>query len=388
MSRPINRLSARKVETLKTPGWHADGAGLYLRIQKGGSRSWVLVDTRGGKRKERGLGSAATISLKEARELRDNPPEEVPAEIPLFGLPRTDDNKLGGFAAEFISGVEEGFKNEVHRAQWRSTIDQHAASLHAMRIDAITTNDVVAVLRPIWLSIPETASRLRGRIERILDAAAAKGFRDPDKRNPATWKGHLEHFLPKRQKKSLRAHHDAIPWQEMPAFWALLASRQSSTTVMALRFTILTAARTGEVIAARRREFDLDAKTWTVPGERMKMGIEHTVTLSDAAVAIVRELWPDSPDDFIFDGAKRGAHLSNMAMLRLLQVIMGRKETVHGFRSSFRDWAGDATDYPRELAEMALAHAVGDAVEQAYRRGRAIEKRRPLLDDWAQYLGA
>lgn len=376
MSRPINRLSARKVETLKAVGWHADGAGLYLRIQKGGARSWVLVDTRGGTRREKGLGPAASITLAQARALRDNPPEAATQEVPLFG----------DWADEYVEAILPGFKNEVHRRQWRTTLTDHAAPIRAMRVDAIGTDDVLSVIKPLWLTTNETASRLRGRIERILDAAAAKGFRDPDKRNPATWKGHLEHFLPKRQKKGLRSHHAAIPWQDMPAFWALLAARQGSTTVQALRFTILTCARTGEVIAARQGEFDLDAKTWTIPKERMKMGIEHTVTLSDPAVAIVRELWPDDPDAFIFDGAKRGTHLSNMSMLRLLQVLMGRDETVHGFRSSFRDWAGDGTDYPRELAEMALAHAVGDAVEQAYRRGRAIEKRRPLLDDWAKYL--
>lgn len=261
----------------------------------------------------------------------------------------------------------------------------HAAPLREKRVDEIGTDDVLAVLKPIWVEKNETASRLRGRIERILDAAAAKGHRDPDKRNPAAWKGHLEHFLP-RKRKTDKGHHGAVPWADMPAFWATISARRSSASLRALQLTILTAARTGETIGAKLAEFDLATKVWTVPATRMKMAAEHQVALSAPALAIVEEMAVGrAPGDFLF-GRAGDKPLSNMAMLRFMQDELGREETVHGFRSSFRDWAGDATDFPRELAEMALSHTVGDDVELAYRRGRALEKRRPVMEAWARYL--
>lgn len=375
MPRLLNRLgNAKQVAALKEPGWHGDGGGLYLRIKPTGTRSWVLVSTKGGKRVERGLGSAASVTLAQAREMRDNPPTKETASAPLFG----------DWADEIVKELLPGFKNEKHRQQWENTLKTHAAPLRRIRVDEIDTDDVLDVLRPIWSTVPETASRLRGRIERILAAARAKGLIEDPWSNPAAWRHHLEHFLPRR-KKLQKKHHPAMPFADVPAFVAELRTA-SDASAAALEFLILCASRTGEVIGAKVREFDLRRGLWTVPAERMKMGVEHIVPLSPRALAIAKQ-WAEHmrPDDFLFPGGRKGKGLSNMALLEKLRG-MRPGLTVHGFRSSFRDWAGDATDYPRELAEMALAHAVGDAVEQAYRRSTALEKRRALMTDWAAFV--
>lgn len=376
MARPTNRLTAKQVASLKTPGLHADGGGLYLRIREGGGRSWVTIKRAGGSRVLRVIASG-DASLAEARELARAPASERRGAAPLFG----------DWADEYVEAHKPEWKNAKHIAQWEMTLKVHAKPLRAMRVDAITTDDVLSVLRPLWRRANETASRLRGRIETILDAARAAGHIRPPYENPARWKGHLEHFLPSK-KAVKRGNHAAVPWGEVPAFWAALKKRQPSPSVMALRFTILCATRTGETIGATWREIDLGARTWTIPDERMKMGEEHIVPLSGAALEVLHIMGAAgmADDDFIFPGAKRGAPLSNMAMLVLLQRMMGRAETVHGFRSTFRDWAGECTNYPRDVVEMALAHAVGSKVEAAYRRGRAVEKRRPLMQDWADYL--
>lgn len=380
------------------------GGGLYLRRRPGGSSSWFYVSAKGGKRREIGLGPCPEVSLAEARkearraalaidEGRDPFDERAAAKsAPSPTLTATSPSAptFGEFADAYLKGKQSGWRNEVHRRQWKRSIEVESKALRPKRIDSITTDDVLAVLRPMWQTKQETASRLRGRLERVLDAAAAVGHRDRDAKNPATWAGHLEHFLPQRTKKSLRGHHKAVPWRQMPEFFAKLCSYRDSTTALALQFTILTAARTGEAIEATWREFDLESAVWTIPAARMKMGIEHQVALSRQAVAILDKLNRAAlPEHFVFMGGnyRRGfGHLSNMAMLKFLQHDLGRPETVHGFRSSFRDWAGDATDYERELAEMALAHAVGDATEAAYRRARALERRRPMMQDWADFL--
>lgn len=345
----------------------------------------------GGRRTEIGLGAASSVSLACARRTAERMREAVATgEDPRAVLKPDPDNRdqsepgpplFGDFADELIKSIEGGFKNEVHRAQWKSTLRDHAASLRPKRVDTISTEDVLEVLRPLWAVKFETASRLRGRIERVLDAAAAMGYRDPDRRNPATWKGHLEHFLARRPKRSLQKHHEAMRWQEAPSFMAMLRSRPDSASSLALQFTVLTAARTGEVIGATLDEFDFDARIWTVPAERTKTAAVHAVPLSHAALEIARRAAEGKrPQDRLFP-------LSNMAMLTFLQKRLERKETVHGFRSTFRDWLGEETPHPRELCELALGHSVGNAVEQAYRRGRAIEKRRPMMEEWAAHLG-
>jgi len=243
---------------------------------------------------------------------------------------------------------------------------------------------VLGVLAPIWQTKQETASRVRGRIERVLDAAKAKGLRSGE--NPARWRGHLDHLLSKRRKLA-RGHHPAMPYPDVPAFMAALGERDA-VAALALRFTILTAARSGEVLGARWSEIDRTTKTWVVPAERMKAGREHRVPLTDRACEILDALQAVRSGDYVFPGQPQGRPLSSMAMEMLLRRMKVESATVHGFRSSFRDWAGEATAFPREIAESALAHTVGDATERAYRRGDALEKRRLLMDAWARFVGA
>lgn len=382
MSRTLNRLgNAKQVAAIKAPGWHGDGGGLFLRIRKDGARSWVLVRQAGGKRVERGLGGFDTISLADVRErartFSDEKHEAEPS-IPTFG----------DFTDRILPTFLPGFKNAKHRQQWENTLKTHGGPLRGLPIDRVGTDDVLAVLRPIWQHKNETARRLRGRIERILGAAKAEGLRPRDAINPAAWDDHLVHFL-KAKAKRVKSHHAAMPFPDVPAFVAKLRARPS-ISALALELCILSATRTTETIAAQRKEFDLEALVWTIPEERMKMGMSHQVPLTPRMAEIVRQRAAGlSPDGFLFPGqvrTDRAPHLSNMAMIMMLRGMTGEKLTVHGFRSAFRDWAGDTTDHPREIAEMALAHSIGSDVEVAYRRSRALEKRRLLMQDWENFL--
>jgi len=385
MARALHKLNARTVATLRKPGRHGDGGGLYLSISKDGRRRWVFLYNANGKLREMGLGSAQEVSLAEARgkaasarKLRTEgfdpltERQRPKAVVPTFGEA----------AERFVTEMEPQFRNAKHVAQWRMTLNRYAAALVNKPVDTITTEDVLAVLRPIWLEKNETASRLRGRIERVLDAAKAQGYRTGE--NPARWRGHLDHLLPRRQRLQ-RGHHAAMPVVEVPEFIAKLQARDA-VGARALEFLILTAARSGEVLGAKWAEIDLAEKIWTVPASRMKAGREHRVPLSDRAIAILSEVASlgDEPNGYVFPSAKRGQPLSMMAMHMLLRR-MKDDVTVHGFRSSFRDWCGEISSFPREVAEAALAHVVGDATERAYRRGDALEKRRSLMEAWAQY---
>jgi integrase len=274
-----------------------------------------------------------------------------------------------------------GFRNEKHKAQWKSTLATYAAPLKDKPVDTIGTDDVLAVLKPIWTTKPETASRVRGRIEKVLDAAKAKGFRQGE--NPARWRGHLDHLLP-RQSKLARRHHAAMPYERVAAFIGELRQRES-VAAPALEFCILTAARTGEVLGARWSEIDLDKRVWTLPPDRMKAGREHRVPLSDRAMSILRKLQEAKSGDFVFPGQVRNKPLSNVAMDMVIRRLKPENVTVHGFRSSFRDWAGNVSSFPREIVETALAHVIGDKAEQAYRRSDALDKRRKLMEAWAAY---
>jgi integrase len=253
--------------------------------------------------------------------------------------------------------------------------------LRAKPVDTIGTDDVLAILKPIWTTKAETASRVRGRIEKVLDAAKAKGFREGE--NPARWRGHLDHLLPKPSKLA-RGHHAAMPYEIVAAFVGDLREREA-TAALALEFCILTAARSGEVLGARWPEFDLDKKIWTVPANRMKAGREHRVPLSARAVSILKQLEKIKTGEFVFPGQARNRPLSNMAMEMVLRRMKIENATVHGFRSSFRDWAGNVSSFPREVTETALAHVIGDKAEQAYRRSDALDKRRKLMEAWAAY---
>jgi integrase len=376
------RLTARKVATAK-PGKHSDGGNLYLIVSDTGSRKWVLRFTWRGAAKEMGLGSANDVPLADAREKAAdarrtlakglNPIDERKRDsgIPTFG-------EMADIVCETLAA---GFRNEKHKAQWRMTLTTYAALLRAKPVDTISTEDVLAVLKPIWTDKPETASRLRGRIEKVLDAAKAKGHRSGE--NPARWRGHLDHLLPKPLKLT-RGHHAAMPYDQVAAFVADLRQREA-TAAQALEFCILTAARSGEVLGLRRSEIDFDRKIWTVPAGRMKAGREHRVPLSGRAFAIVKDLAKTHAGDFIFAGQTRSKPLSNMAMDMMLRRMKREDVTVHGFRSSFRDWAGNVSSFPREVTETALAHVIGDKAEQAYRRSDALEKRRRLMDAWAAF---
>lgn len=283
--------------------------------------------------------------------------------------------------------IEGGFRNAKHLAQWKMTLGPaYCGKLRGQHLDDITTDDVLAVLSPIWQKKNETASRLRGRIERVLDAAKAKGLRSGD--NPARWRGHLDTLLAKRQKLQ-QGHHAALPYAEMPAFVAGLRAREA-VAARALEFAILTIARSGEVLGATWHEIDMEKKVWTVPAGRMKAGREHRVPLSEAALAVLKAMEPlrEAVDgvSYVFPGQRPKRPLSGMAMAMLLRRQKHeQKITVHGFRSSFRDWAGEETSFASETAEASMSHAVGDAAERAYRRGDALEKRRELMNAWAAY---
>jgi integrase len=281
-------------------------------------------------------------------------------------------------ADEVRKSLSTGFRNEKHRAQWKSTLATYAIPLHSLRVDAIDTADVLACIKPIWTTKPETASRVRGRIEKVLDAARAKGLRSAE--NPARWRGHLDHLLPKASKLS-RGHHAAMSYGDVPSFMGRLREREA-LAALALEFGILTAARSGEVLGATWAEMDLKAKVWIVPGKRMKAGREHRVALSARAVAILQHVELFKTGELVFPGQKEGRPLSTLAMEMLLRRMNIEGATVHGFRSSFRDWAGNETSFPREILEQALAHVIGDKAEQAYRRGDALERRRALMEAW------
>ncbi len=290
-------------------------------------------------------------------------------------------------ADRYLAAHEAAWRNEKHRYQWRATLDLACEQMGRTTVAAVATGDVMRVLDPIWREKPETASRLRGRIESVLDYAAAHGWRTGE--NPARWRGHLAKLLPPPSKIATVEHHAALPWSEIDTFMAELRD-EDGVAARALEFTILTAARTGEVIGGTWPEIDVRAALWTVSGARMKAGREHRVPLSDAAMAILKAVAPLRDDDtggWIFPSVRKGQHLSNMGMMMLLRRMNRGDLTVHGFRSTFRDWCSESTNHPREVAEQALAHTLSDKVEAAYRRGDLFEKRRRLMEDWANFCG-
>lgn len=369
------------------PGWHGDGDGLWLRVSPSGSRSWVFVSIRHGRRREMGLGSygagvrqvslaAARIKAEEVRTILGRGGDPF-TELPEFKA-RAKQRLFGDCADEVLATLEASFKNEKHKAQWRMTLEIYAKPLRKIPVAEVSTDDVVRVLRPIWQEKTETASRLRGRIEKVLDYAKAIGLRSGE--NPARWKGHLDHILGKREKLQ-RGHHAAMPYAEVPAFMAKLQDAEGSSA-RALEFLILTAARTGEVMGATWDEIDFDAGLWNVPAARMKAKLPHTVPLPSRAMEILEHMKARQLSVYLFPGQSERRPLSNMAMAAVLRRLNADEFTVHGFRSSFRDWAGDTTAFPRDVAEMALAHKVGDKVELAYRRGSALAKRRELMQAW------
>lgn len=385
-------LTALQVKKLTEPGYYADGAGLYLQVAKGGSKSWLFKFKLAGKAREMGLGSVNTFSLSEARERAREQRQRLADGIDPIAAKRETtlqrrmaDASIITFdkaAARYIEAHAPGWRNDKHRQQWENTLATYATPIIGdLPVSRVDTAQVLRVLQPIWTSKAETASRLRGRIESVLDWAKVQGYREGE--NPARWKGHLDMTLPARAKVQKVEHHAALPWRDVGAFVGALRA-MPGTGALAVEFIILTACRTSEAINARWGEFNLSEKVWTIPAERMKAGKEHVIPLSDAALAILSELRGQSEGEFVFHGAK-GNPLSNMAGLQLLKR-MGRADlTVHGFRSTFRDWAGESTAHPREVIEHALAHQLKDKAEAAYQRGSLFEKRRVLMADWAAY---
>lgn len=394
MARLQNKLSDVSVKAAKKSGRHSDGGGLYLNVSPSGSKSWLFMwsinvarpdGSKGQKRFEMGLGSYPGISLARARAMAGEH-RQIVAEggNPIAARDKDEEPTFAEATTKFLASMEKSWRNEKHRAQWRSTLDTYCSTINSKRVSSIGTEDVLAALNPIWTQKAETASRLRGRIERVLDFCKVRGWRDGE--NPAVWRGHLKNVLPARAKLT-RGHHKAMPYQDAPAFMERVRNAEAMAARV-LEFAILTAARSGEAYEAEWSEIDFVSQVWTVPKERMKMGKEHRVPLSTQAVALLERLKETSDGKgYIFPGQRKGRPLSNMAMAKFLDRLKVNV-TVHGFRSSFRDWAGDATSFSRDLAEAALAHIVGNETEAAYRRSDALEKRRKLMQAWADYLAA
>ncbi len=397
-------LTAASIRHAK-PGRYADGNNLYLLVRSPEAKFWLFRYVHGGRRRDAGLGPAAglgAVSLASARAkaaewravlrdgrdpLADREAATAAAKAAVASA-KAAKRTFADVVALYLAAHEAGWRNEKHRWQWRATLDTYAGPhVGQVPVADVATEHVMAAIEPIWATMPETATRLRGRIEAVLDFATARGWRSGD--NPARWRGHIANLLPQRSKVARVEHHAALPWRDIGTFMARLRT-EHTVTARGLELIILTAARTGEVLGARWPEFDLDAAEWRVPGERMKAGREHRVPLAPAAVAVLRGLLPlRQPEmgDWVLPGSRGNKPLSNMVFLMLLRR-MGRGDlTAHGFRSSFRDWAAEATTHPHEVAEAALAHVVAGKVEAAYRRGDLFEKRRALMADWAAYCG-
>ncbi len=390
------KLTALGAKRLVEPGRYGDGEGLWLQVRDAEHRSWTFRWKRDGKLREMGLGAFPDVSLAEARDaaaacrrqLRDGvDPIEQRRSVRAAAKAAEPSRTFEDVAKRYIDSHRAGWRSEIHAAQWGASLKRYAYPVFGPEpVSAVTTAGVLKALEPIWRTKPETASRLRGRVHAVLDYAKSQGWRDGE--NPARWAGHLSNLLPSRRSVGPVQHFKALPYVDMAAFMEDLRSR-TGTAAIALQFVILTACRTNEALGARWREIDLAAAIWTVPAERMKAGREHRVPLSDATLAVLAEMQPlaaglDSP---VFSATSAGKQLSNMALLALLRRMERLDLTSHGFRSTFRDWAAEVTSYPREVAEMALAHTLRDRVEAAYRRGDLFDKRRAMMADWATFCG-
>ncbi|MGB7196646.1 MAG: integrase arm-type DNA-binding domain-containing protein [Collimonas pratensis] len=392
--RTINRLSAQAVARNIKPGLYSDGGGLYLQITVAGVKSWLFRYMRNGKARGMGIGPLHTITLAEARTKALNCRRQL-----LDGIDPLDEKQTRQAAQKIVAAKamtfsecadayiethRAGWKNVKHAAQWESTLDTYAAPFFGdLPVTAVDTTLVMKALEPIWITKNETATRVRGRIESVLDWATVRGYRTSE--NPARWKGHLDHLLAKPSKVKKVVHHPALPYAEMAAFMQFLRS-EGGTVYYALQLLILTATRTNELLHARWDEIDMPSKVWVIPAWRMKAEREHRIPLSKPAMDILKAQQADAEGDFVFPGQRDGMPMSNMVFLQLLKRIERTDITVHGFRSTFRDWVGETTNYPREVAEAALAHTVKNKVEAAYARGDLFIKRAEMMQDWANYL--
>ncbi|MCB1418314.1 MAG: integrase arm-type DNA-binding domain-containing protein [Notoacmeibacter sp.] len=397
----VNRLTARGVAGLNEPGRHADGANLYLNISKSGAKSWVFLFRFAGKQKEMGLGSAGPsgVSLADARDLAGEARRLLAQGIDPLAVRQTAKAEaraveaakitFGQYADDYVRLHEREWANDKHRAQWRATTsDRYIRDLRRRPLAEVCTEDVLDAIKPFWTDKRETANRIRQRIEAILDAAKVEGKRTGE--NPARWQGHLSLILPAHGKRS-KGHHAAMPWKRMPAFVEALREKDG-IAARAVEFTILTACRSGEIRNATWGEFDLADQVWTIPAARMKARREHRVPLSARVIEIVEAMAPLRPRDswesaLVFPG-QRGRPMSDMTLSAVLRRMKVIDATVHGFRSSFRDWGAECTSAPHEVLEAALAHVVGDGTVAAYFRSDLFDRRRGLLEQWAAFIAA
>ena len=396
MARKAKELSPLSVGRLNQPGHHAVGgvAGLYLYVSETGARSWVLRAMVGTKRRHLGLGGFPDVPLAEAKEKARKARDAIASGIDPIAQKREAASQLKATqaaattfkqaAAAYIEAHGETWKNPKHRAQWASSLEMYVYPVvGALNVQDVGQEHVLKVLEPIWKTKTETASRVRGRVEAVLDWATVRGYRKGD--NPARWKGHLDKLLAAPGKIQKVEHHRALPIDDAPAFMTRLRD-EDGMAARVLEFVVLTAARSGEARGATWAEIDQEARIWTVPAERMKAGREHRVPLTDAAIDLLKSLPRYDGSEHVFP-APRGSMLSDMALTQVMRR-MKVDAVPHGFRSTFRDWAGERTHYPREIAEQALAHTLESKVEAAYRRGDALEKRRALMADWADFLSS
>nr|WP_255608016.1 site-specific integrase [Ancylobacter sp. Lp-2] len=376
-----------RVKALDKPGVYSDGDGLFVRLRDGGSKQFVFIYRRGANRTEIGLGGygqgTAPVSLKLAREKAD----VIRDQLARGEAPRPGKKKVTTFkdiALDTLAVKDAALKNEKSRWQWHQSLEVQAEPLHDTPIAEVSIDDVVTLLSPMWTKTPELADRLRMRVAAVIDHARARGLYTGD--NPAEWHGRLQHLLPARRRLT-RGHNTAAPYAQMPAIMAALRAA-GGTGARAVEFQALTAARAGEVRYATWREIDFDNALWIVPPERMKMKKEHTVPLTGRALEILEKQREVATNDLVFVGERNGNPISDTGMVLALRRASGDKATINGLRSTFRDWCGDATEFPREVAEAALAHAVGNSVERAYRRGDALAKRRELMAAWEAFCAS
>lgn len=379
-----------EVKSMATPGYYADGNGLYLQVARTGTKTWVYRFKLNGRRRDMGLGSVRDVTLAKARDLADQARKLVrdgvdPIEArKTAGEPEAAPVTFREAAEQYITAMSPGWRNPKHRQQWGNTLATYVYPVAGdVPVDAVSTDHVLAILTPIWPVKTETASRVRGRIEAILDWARAKGLREGE--NPARWRGHMDQLLPAKTKVARVVGHASLDYRDMGEFWPRLQA-SDGIGARALEFAILTAGRTGEVLGARWDEIDMSGAVWAIPGERMKAGHPHRVPLSVPALALLRKMAAIRTGEYVFPGARRGQPLSNMAMKAALRRMERGDLTPHGFRATFRTWAAECTSAPHEVCEAALAHTQGDKVVAAYQRGDLFDKRRRLMDQWAEYL--
>jgi len=392
MTRTLNRLSSPDLKK-KKPGMYADGGGLYLRVAEGGSKQWIFRYTVNGRLRDMGIGPTHTLTLAEARDeataarklrLKEiDPIEHRHAQRAAVAAEAAKAKTFRQCAEGYIKDNEAEWTNQKHRREWAITLSRYVYPvLGELPVAVIDTPLVLKVIKPLWARVPETASRVRGRIESVLGWATVHHYRSGD--NPARWQNHLEQALPARAKLAKKKHHAALPFVQAGGFMAKVR-QDTRVSARCLEFIVLTAARVSEANVATWNEIDFENRLWTVPADRMKADKEHRVPLSNAAIAVLKAMWAIRHSDYIFPGQRNAHAVGANSVLRFAKEAAGIDITTHGLRSTFRDWAAECTTFPREVAEMALAHTIPDAVEAAYRRGDLFDKRRKLMQAWADY---